>query len=261
MPEIRIAFDDAEAYERYMGRWSRAIGEKFLAWLAPPQEARWLDIGCGTGAFSTLIAERCAPKSLSGVDPSAAQVDYARAKLPGADLRVADSMALPFDDGHFDVIGSALVLHFIPDRGKAFAEMKRVARDGGIVSAYTWERTPSEDRAPYAGMLHGIQAIGVEPMRSPTVPEANPDGLRAAAEAAGLRDVEVTQIEASLGYRDFGEYWQIQTIPLSPVGRTVATLDDAQRERLRDVLRSTLPIAQDGSITHSVRAVAFKARA
>src|SRR5690348_9585832 len=121
MPEIRPAFDDADAYERYMGRWSRAIGEKFVAWLAPPRNASWLDIGCGTGAFSTLVAQHCAPKTLSGIDPSAAQIAFARGQLPKADLRVADSMALPFEDGAFDVIASALVLHFIPDRGKAFA--------------------------------------------------------------------------------------------------------------------------------------------
>src|SRR5581483_4056732 len=94
MPEIRPAFDDADAYERYMGRWSRAIGEKFLAWLAPPKDARWLDIGCGTGAFSELIAQHCAPKSLSGIDPSPQQIAFASARLPKADMRVADSMAL-----------------------------------------------------------------------------------------------------------------------------------------------------------------------
>src|SRR6185503_5399234 len=104
MPEIRPAFDDADAYERYMGRWSRAIGENFLAWLAPPRDARWLDIGCGTGAFSALIGERCAPKSVSGIDPSAAQADYARRKLPNADIRTGDAMALPFADAQFDVV-------------------------------------------------------------------------------------------------------------------------------------------------------------
>jgi ubiquinone/menaquinone biosynthesis C-methylase UbiE len=261
MPEIRPAFDDADAYERYMGRWSRAIGEKFLGWLAPPNNATWLDIGCGTGAFGTLIAQRCAPKSLSGIDPSAAQIAFARGKLPDADLRVADAMALPFGDGAFDVVASALVLHFIPDRGKAFAEMKRVARRGGIVAAYTWERSATGDFAPYAAMLRGLNAIDVEPMRSPTVPEQQLDGLRKSAEAAGMTDIAVTQIDATQGFRDFDEYWQVQTLPVSPVGKTVAALDDAQRERLRKVMRERLPIAADGSIGYPARAVAFKARA
>lgn len=260
MPEIRIAFDDANAYERYMGRWSRAIGEKFLAWVAPPQNARWLDVGCGTGAFSELIVQHCTPKSVSGIDPSAAQIDYARGKLTNADLRVADSMALPFGNGEFDIVTSALVLHFIPDRAKALAETKRVACAGGLVTGYTWERTPTADFAPYAPMMRGIAAIGVEPMRSPTVPEANTDGLQTAVETAGFDDIAVTRIEATQSFRDFDDYWHIQTLPLSPAGKSVAKLDDAQRARLRDVLRAALPIAQDGSISYPARAVAFKAR-
>lgn len=260
MPEIRPAFDDADAYERYMGRWSRAIGEKFLTWLSPPRDARWLDIGCGTGAFSQLIAEHCAPKSLSGIDPSSAQIASARGKLPDADLREADSMALPFGDGEFDVVASALVLHFIPDRGRAFAEMTRVARPGGVVAAYTWERSAASDFAPYAAMLRGLHAIGVEPMRSPTVPEQQLGGLRKCAEAAGLTEIAVTQIEAAQRFVNFDEYWEVQTLTVSPVGKTVAKLDDAQRARLRETMRSLVPIAADGSISYPARAVAFKAR-
>ena len=260
MPEIRPAFDDADAYERYMGRWSRAIGEKFLAWLAPPRDANWLDIGCGTGAFSRLIAQHSTPKSLSGIDPSPAQIDFARSQLPKADLRVADATALPFADGAFDVVASALVLHFIPDRGKAFAEMKRAARRGGIVTAYTWERSARDDFAPYAAMLKGLNMIGVEAMRSPTVPEQQIDGLRSTAAAAGLTGIDVREIEATQSFADFDDYWTVQTLTVSPVGKTVAKLDDAQRSRLRETMRGIVPIAADGSITYAARAVALKAR-
>lgn len=260
MPEIRPAFDDAAAYERYMGRWSRAIGEKFLAWLAPPRDARWLDIGCGTGAFSKLIAQHGAPRSLSGIDPSPAQIEFARGQLPKADLRAGDATALPFADGAFDVIASALVLHFIPDRGKAFAEMKRVARPGGIVTAYTWARSATNDYAPYAAMLEGLAAIGVEPMRSPTVPEQQLDGLRSTATAAGLTDIEVREIEAAQSFANFNDYWAVQTLTVSPVGKTVAKLDDAQRSHLRETMRGIVPAAADGSITYTAGAVALKAR-
>jgi SAM-dependent methyltransferase len=261
MPEIRPAFDDADAYERYMGLWSRAIGEKFLAWIAPASNASWLDIGCGTGAFSQLIAEHCAPKSLSGIDPSPAQIEFARARLPKADLRVGDSLALPFGDAEFDSVASALVLHFIPDRGKAFAEMKRVARSGGMVAGYTWERSATSDFAPYAPMLRGLAAIEVEPMRSPTVPEQQGEGLRKAAEAAGLANTATTHIEATQSFPDFDEYWNVQTLTVSPVGKTIAKLDDMQRARLREVMRTLVPTASDGSISYSARAVAFMARA
>jgi SAM-dependent methyltransferase len=260
VPEIRPAFDDAPAYERYMGRWSRVIGEKFLDWLSPPRNARWLDIGCGTGAFSELILAHCAPKALSGIDPSSAQVDFARTKLPTADVRVTDSMAVPFADGAFDVVASALVLHFIPDRSLAFAEMKRVACPGGLVGAYTWKRTPDADFAPYAAMLRAFRSIGIEPTRSPTVPEQTPDGLRGSAEAAGFMEVEVTEIEASQSFQDFGEYWQVQTLPVSPIGRAATALDEPDRARLREAVRQMLPICSNGSITYAARAVAMRAR-
>jgi SAM-dependent methyltransferase len=260
MPEIRVAFDNADAYEQYMGRWSRAIGENFLAWLAPPPNAHWLDVGCGTGAFCDLIARRCRPKSLSGIDPSGTQINFARRNFPKADLRVADSMDLPFGEGEFDIVASALVLHFIPDRAKGLSEMKRVTRNGGIVAGYTWERTPTESAAPYAPMMRGLTKIGAEVLRSPTVPEANLDGLQAALQAARFDTIEVTKIEATQTFPDFEEYWRIQTLEISPAGKSVAKLSDDQRAQLRDTLRASLPTAPDGSIGYSARAVAFKAR-
>ena len=124
MAETKIVFDAADDYERFMGAWSRSIGERFLAWLDPPRDARWVDLGCGTGAFSELILRRCAPKSLTGIDPSPEQIAYVRKHLPGHTFEVGDSMAMRFGEGAFDVVASALVFHFIPDRQKAFAEFQ-----------------------------------------------------------------------------------------------------------------------------------------
>src|SRR5436309_7839475 len=107
MPSTQITFDAADDYERFMGRWSRAIGEKFLGWFDPPTGARWLDIGCGTGAFSELILGRYAPKEIVGIDPSPAQIDFARKKFPAVTFQVADSMDMPFGDNEFDVVASA----------------------------------------------------------------------------------------------------------------------------------------------------------
>lgn len=260
MAEVKISFDAADDYERFMGRWSRAIGEKFLDWLDAPAGARWLDVGSGTGAFSELILRRCAPKSLAGIDPAPTQVEYARKLLPDPKFEVADAMAIPFPDGTFDVVASALVLHFIPDRAKAFAEMKRVLRPGGLVAGYTWKRTATTDFAPYAPMLHAVESMGAEALRSPLVPEGSADGMQASLRDAGYADVAVTEIEVSQGFRDFDEYWEVQTLPFSPPGRTVARLDDAQRARLRELLRTTLPTGADGSIRGSATALAGKAR-
>jgi ubiquinone/menaquinone biosynthesis C-methylase UbiE len=261
MAETQIVFDAADAYERYMGQWSRATGANFLDWLSPPKNLYWLDLGCGTGALTDLILRHCAPAAVTGVDPAAAQVEYAKARFPAADFRVGDSMELPFGDDRFDIVASALVLHFIPDRQRAFAEMRRVSKRGGVVSGYTWERSPASKGAPYAPLMNGLQSIGVEPSTSPTVPEASVGGLRASLERAGFRDINVTIIEAIQGYRDFDEYWTVQTMTFHPVGKTVATLDDAQRSRLRDVMRNMLSPEGTGPVSYKVRAVAFKASA
>jgi SAM-dependent methyltransferase len=259
MAEIKIAFDAAEDYERFMGRWSRAVGEKFLAWLDPSRGTRWLDVGCGTGAFSELILRRCSPSGLAGVDPSPEQIDYVRKRLPGHTFEVAESAAMPFDDNAFDVVASALVLHFVADRAKAFAEMKRVLRPGGLVGGYTWKRTETTDFAAYAPALRGAERVGGVALRSPVVPEGSTDGMRASLQAAGYVDVEATEIEVTQTYESFEHYWEVQMLPFSPPGKTIAKLDDAQRARLRDLLRETLTAA-DGTITCSAAAVAGKAR-
>jgi hypothetical protein len=110
-------------------------------------------------------------------------------------------------------------------------------------------------------MVQGLHSIGVEPMRSPTVPEQQQDGVRATAEAAGLSEIAVMEIEATQSFADFDHYWEEQTLTVSPVGRGVAQLDEAQRARLRETMRSIVPTARDGSISYPVRAVAFRARA
>ena len=259
MADNTTVFDAADDYERFMGRWSRAIGEKFLDWLRAPSGARWLDVGCGTGAFSELIAKRCAPKSITGIDPSAAQVDYARKLLPGHAFEVADSMALPLADGQFDVVASALVIHFIPDRQKAFAEMKRVLAPGGLVGGYTWKRVGLKEFAAYAPMIDGIAAIGVEPPHSTPVGESSVDGMTASLRAAGFADAAAIEIEVSQTFANFDEYWEIQTVPFARAGQAVAKLSDAQRARLRNHLRATL-VAPDGAITYPATAVAGRAR-
>ena len=191
MPEIKVIFDAAEDYERFMGRWSRAIGERFLDWLAPAQDLRWLDVGCGTGAFTQLVLRRCSPKAIAGIDPAPAQVEHARKQSPDAEFHIADATALPFDDGVFDVVASALVINFIPDRDQALREMSRVVRPNGTVAAYLWNRDPSEDHSPHAPMEHGLREIGAEVLRPPMAPESGIGGAEVALERAGFHDIVV----------------------------------------------------------------------
>jgi ubiquinone/menaquinone biosynthesis C-methylase UbiE len=263
MAETRIAFDDANAYDRYMGRWSRAIGEKFLVWLDAPQNRYWLDVGCGTGAFTELILTQSGPEKIIGIDPSPPQVEHAKHTVTGpqADFRIGTAIDLPFGTGEFDVVVSALVIHFIPDRSKAFREMLRVTKPGGIVGGFTWRKSPAIIDAPYGPLARGVIEIAGDVMTSPTVSEAMPDGLRTTLTGEGYGDIEIITIEASQTFRDFEDYWMSQTSTFQhPVAKSVAALSDHDRERLRDNLRTALPAAGDGSVTYSSRATAFKAR-
>jgi ubiquinone/menaquinone biosynthesis C-methylase UbiE len=124
MPEPQIRFDDGAAYEQMMGIWSRLAGEIFLDWLALPAGLRWVDVGCGNGAFTELIVGRCSPVEVQGIDPSEGQLAFARTRPSSrvAKFHQGDAMALPFADGGFDAAVMALVLVFVPDPAKASAK-------------------------------------------------------------------------------------------------------------------------------------------
>src|SRR5690349_7757617 len=137
----QIKFDDGAAYERMMGAWSRIAGDTFLDWLQPAKTLTWADIGCGNGAFTQLIVDRCAPKHVIGIDPSAGQIAYAKTRLASAPVELAtgDALALPYPDGSMDIAIMALVLFFVPDPKKGLAEMIRITKPGGLVAAYVWD--------------------------------------------------------------------------------------------------------------------------
>lgn len=134
-------FTDGEAYERFMGRWSRLVAEAFLDWLNVPNDLIWLDVGCGNGAFTEELIARCAPAAVTAIDPSDDQLAYARTRPSArmANFRAGDAQKLPFDKDTFDVAASALVIAFLPDPGAAVAEMARVVRPGGLVTGYMWD--------------------------------------------------------------------------------------------------------------------------
>src|SRR5687768_6719696 len=162
MPEAALTFDDSAAYERFMGRWSRAVAPVFLDWLGAPRRAAWLDVGCGTGILAETLLELCAPASVDAVDPAAAQLEAAAqgAAAGRAAFRVADARQLPFADGAFDVVASALVINFIPERPPALAEMRRVARPGGQVAGYVWDF--AEELSPSGPLRRAMRRFGVD---------------------------------------------------------------------------------------------------
>ena len=145
MADQRIRFSDGASYDAMMGGWSRSVGRSFLEWQRPLAGLDWIDVGCGSGAFTSLVVERCAPKSILGVDPAEAQLDYARTRGLGAAARFVrgDAMALDLGDRSVDVAVAALVIHFMPDPARGVAEMTRVVRPGGLVGAYACGTSPT----------------------------------------------------------------------------------------------------------------------
>ncbi len=259
MPTDPIRFDDGAAYERYMGVWSQSVGAKFLDWLSPKPGLRWLDIGCGNGAFTEMLCDRCKPVAVMGVDPSEAQINFARNRLTSrsAEFKIGDAMALPFADHTCDAAVMPLVIFFVPDPHKGVAEMARVVAAGGIVSAYAWDLPGGG--FPYAAMRDELDKMNVATPWVPSPDASNLDNLRQYWTAAGLKDVETTVITVERTFPSFDDYWT--TIISGPsVGGKIKAMSIDDRAILKARLQRRLSTDAVGRVTYSARANAVKGR-
>ncbi len=252
-----------DAYEKYMGRWSRRIAPHFLDWLSIPAEANWIDIGCGTGVLSSNILAKCIPRSVVGIDPSEVFVEAARAQVRDSRFlcQQGNGEALSFEDAEFSVAVSGLVLNFIGDKNRAVAEMKRVVSPGGSVALYVWD---------YAGHMQIMRYFFDTASELDDRAKEFDDGLKAPIcrpgplsnlfKEAGLADIEVSHLDIPAAFDNFDDYW---TPFLGGTGSApkycISLAQDAQA-RLREKLRSRLPTGPDGEILLAVRAWAVKGR-
>jgi len=259
MSEHRIEFSDGNVYERTMGVWSRLAGDVFLDWLAPATGLRWIDIGCGSGAFTALLAQRCAPLEIHGIDPSEHQLAFARARpdLSGTRFHQGDAMALPFPDARFDAAVMALVIFFVPDPAKGVAEMVRVVRPGGMVASYAWDRTAGGN--PFTPVMDEMRAMGVTPPSPPSPAASRLDSLRDLWIGCGLEVVETRVIAVERTFADFDDFWNVATMVPSvrPAFEAMTKGDAAQ---LKDRLRARQPADAAGRITYGARANAISGR-
>ena len=202
-----IRFNDGDVYEQNMGLWSQRAGATFLEWLAPRPDAAWLDIGCGTGAFTRMIAARCAPSSLTGIDPSEPQLAFARqAPAPQPiEYRQGDAQALPFPAASFDQAVMALVIFFVPDAAKGVAEMARVLRPGGTASAYAWDSVAYG--SPTAPIQRALEACGHTPPAPPSAAASGLPELHALWSRAGFTAIETRVIEVEMRFQGFAPFW------------------------------------------------------
>ncbi len=259
MAETQIRFTDGAAYERFMGVWSRMAGDIFIDWLAPQPALRWIDVGCGNGAFTELLIERCGPQDVQGIDPSDGQLAFARTR-PGARaarFQEGDAMALPFADDSFDAAAMALVIFFVPEPAKGVAEMARVVCPGGTVAAYAWDMEGGG--FPAQPMNEELRALGRTPLLPPHPEAARIEVLHDLWRGAGLTAIETRKITVTRTFADFADFWAVSVS--SPSGSTMlATLAPDEIERLQERLRIRLPADAAGRITYGAYANAVKGR-
>jgi ubiquinone/menaquinone biosynthesis C-methylase UbiE len=257
MGENRIRYDDGVGYERMMGIWSRAAGQIFLDWLAPAQGLRWIDVGCGTGAFTELLVEHCAPSEVEGVDPSEAQLSFARARPVGriAKFRPGDALALPFSEGRFDAAVMALVIFFVPDPAGGIAEMARVVCPGGTVTAYVWDMAGGGH--PLELMHTEMDAIGFTAPRPPRSDMTGLEALRRLWRDAALDEIKTQEITVQRTFADFEDYWTTSTLAAT-VSQTIAAMHPSDVKLLKERMSQRLAVDAAGRITCGARANAIR---
>ena len=250
-----------EAYEAYVGRWSRLAARPFLEWLAVPPGSAWLDVGCGTGALTQAILEVAAPRLVKGIDAAEGFIAIARRKIadPRLSFQLGDAQALPVESAAYEAVVSGLMLNFIPRPEQAAAELTRAAKPGGLVAAYVWD---------YGGRMQLMRhfwnaAAALDPAAAELdqgrrFPLCNPGPLAALFRGAGLNNVEVQPIDVWTEFEDFDDFWSPFLGGQGPAPGYVASLSEAGRDALRERLRLSLPFALDGSIPLVARAWAVR---
>jgi SAM-dependent methyltransferase len=250
-----------DAYEAYIGRWSRPVGRAFVAWLDVPPGARWLDVGCGTGALTATILATAAPERVVAIDPSSEFVDHARRAIGDdrAAFAVGSAAAVPVANATIDAAVSGLVLNFVPDLAAGLSELRRVVVPGGIVAGYVWDYADGMELVrrfwDAAVELDPAAAAMDEAVRFPI---CAPDPLRAALRDAGLREVAVEPIEVPTVFADFDDLWTPFLSGVGPAPGYALQLGDARRAALEERLRAMLPAEPDGSIHLRARAWAVR---
>jgi len=255
----QIHFNDGASYERFMGKWSQLAGEGFLDWLAPKAGLRWLDVGCGNGAFTEMLIERCAPASVHGIDPSEAQLAFAhtRPACRVAQFRQADAMALPFPDDTFDVAVMALVIFFVPEPSRGVAEMARVVAPGGSVAAYAWDMV--DGGFPYEALHAEMRGLGIVVPVPPSRDASRLEAMRELWTGAGLEAVETRSISVRRTFADFEEYWAA-ILGGPSVAPKLGVMASEELALLKGRMRAHLPADEAGRITYGARANAVKGR-
>jgi SAM-dependent methyltransferase len=245
----------AEAYDRFMGRYSRLLSPRFADFAGVRLGQRVLDVGSGPGALTEELARRVGAARVAAVDPSPPFVDAVRGRIPGVDVQLASAESLPYDDGSFDVALAQLVVHFMPDPVQGIGEMARVTRADGFVAASVWDH--ASERGPLGSFWRAARALDPGVADESDLPGVREGHLEQLFQAAGLADVRSTALMVSLEHPSFEAWWEPFEAGVGPAGGYVRSLDDERRAALRERCRNDLPA---GPFTVDARAWAAVGR-
>jgi SAM-dependent methyltransferase len=244
---------DADAYDRFMGRYSIPLAPKLADFAAVAAGQRVLDVGCGPGALTTELVERLGPAAVSAVDPSEPFVAAARERHPGVDVQRASAEQLPFEDKAFDAALAQLVVHFLADPVAGLRELARVTREGGVVATCVWDH--AGDKGPLSVFWGAARALDPELDDESQLPGAREGHLAELSAAAGLHDVQETALSVRVEHQSFEEWWEPFTLGVGPAGSYTAGLDPKRQDQLRDLCHELVPAAP-----FELTAVAWAAR-
>jgi SAM-dependent methyltransferase len=253
-----------DAYEAYVGRWSRRVAAEFVDWLDVPPQRGWLDVGCGTGALTATVLAQADPSAIVGIDPSEGFLVTARARIRDgrATFRIGDAQSLPVADRQLDAVVSALVLNFVPDPRRAVAEFARVTKERGVVAAYVWDYTEGMAMIRcFWDAATELRPAAAEQDEGRRFELCRPQTLHELWAQAGLSDVEVHAIDVPTTFADFDDYWDPFLGGQGPAPGYLMSLDEDDRQALRDLLRARLPVDADGRIRLIARAWAVRGTA
>lgn len=254
-------FEDGEAYEQYVGRWSRPVAHMFLEWLCQPSDLCWVDVGCGTGVLTETILEREHPGRVIGIEPSEGFLNVARKNIDDdrAEFRIGDAQSLPLERDEADASVSGLVLNFLPDKNRALQEMSRIVRPGGTVALYVWDYSGEMQLMRF--FWDAVTKLFPEDAKydeGPQFPICKPEPLADLFRATGLLEVETRAVDAPTVFADFDDFWSPFLRGQGPAGAYCVGLAEKDRERLRQRLADTVPVSTDGTIELIARAWAAR---
>lgn len=250
-----------DAYEPYVGRWSRLVAREFLSWLKVPKNLRWLDVGCGTGALSQTILDMTMPSLAKGIDASADYVNYASNHITDSRARfdIGDALALPYQTTSFDVVVSGLALNFVPEPALAISEMTRLTRNGGTVAVYVWDYAGEMQLMRYfwdAAVILDPAAKELDEGRRFRI--CNRMSLLQLFANAGLKQTEARAVDVPTVFLSFDDYWSPFLGGQGPAPSYAMSLSEDDRAELRELIRSRLSIKSDGGIDLTARAWAVR---